>query len=138
MPLRSAAARGSAFSAALISLPVAQDGRGGALDFGVHLGAVAGGARSLVAKDVGMPAHQLAVQVVEHIGDGEMALVGRHLRIEQHLQQQIAELLGQVRRSRGARWRRRPRRPLPACICGWNRRIARGPRGSRRERAGGP
>ncbi len=45
-----------------------------------------------------MPPHQLAVQLVEHIGDGEMALVGRHLGIKQHLQQQVAQLLGQMRK----------------------------------------
>jgi hypothetical protein len=45
-----------------------------------------------------MPPHQLVVQMVQHIGNGEMALVGRHLRIKQHLQQQVAQLLGQVRK----------------------------------------
>jgi hypothetical protein len=35
--------------------------------------------------------------VVEHIGNGEVAVVGRHLGIKQHLQQQVAQFLGQVR-----------------------------------------
>jgi len=34
--------------------------------------------------------------VIENIGNGEMALVGRHLGIKQNLQKQIAQLLGQV------------------------------------------
>jgi len=45
-----------------------------------------------------MPPHQLAVQVAQHVGNGEMPLVGRHLGIEQHLQKQVAQLLGQVRK----------------------------------------
>ena len=45
-----------------------------------------------------MPPDQLAVQMIEHIGDREVAFVGRHLRVEQHLQQQVAELFGQMRK----------------------------------------
>ena len=45
-----------------------------------------------------MAANQLAVQMIEHIGDGEVAFVGRHLRIEQHLQQQVAEFFGKMRK----------------------------------------
>ena len=103
--------------------PVAQHGGGRALDVRVHIGVVACRARSLVAKDVRMAAHQLAIQMVEHIGDGEVALVGGHLRIEEHLQAADRRVPQAGARSRGARWRRRPRRPLRACICGWNRRI---------------
>jgi hypothetical protein len=36
--------------------------------------------------------------MIEYIGNGEVALVGRHLRIEQHLEQQIAQLFCQVRK----------------------------------------
>ena len=78
-------------------LPVAQHGIGRAFDIGVNFGAVAGRARSLVAKNMRMTAHQLAIQRVEHIGDGEVALVGGHLRIEKHLKQQVAEFFGQMR-----------------------------------------
>ena len=44
-----------------------------------------------------MSANQFAIQVVEHICNREVAVVGRHLGIEQNLQQQIAQLFGQVR-----------------------------------------
>ena len=77
--------------------PVAQHGLRESSDRRVHIGVVAGRARSLVAKNMRMPADQFAVQMVEHIGDGEVALVGGHLRIEQHLQQQIAEFFGKMR-----------------------------------------
>ena len=43
-------------------------------------------------------ANQLAIQLVEHFGDSEVTLVCGHLRIEQHLQQQVAEFLGKVRK----------------------------------------
>ena len=79
-------------------IPVAQHRRRGALDRGIDMGSVAGRSRGLVAKDVGMAADQLVVQALQHIRDGEMALVGRHLGIKQHLKQQIAQLLGQVRK----------------------------------------
>ena len=45
-----------------------------------------------------MPPDELAVQMVQYIGDGEVAFVGRHLRVEQHLQQQIAEFLFKMRK----------------------------------------
>ncbi len=48
-------------------------------------------------KTCGWRRTSLRFRCVEHIGDGEVALVGGHLGIEEHLQQQIAELLGQVR-----------------------------------------
>ena len=35
--------------------------------------------------------------MLQHIGNREVAVVGRHLGIKQHLQQQVAQLLGQVR-----------------------------------------
>ena len=78
--------------------PVAQHRSRRTLHRGIDIGPVSRRARSLFAKDVGMPAHQLAIQMVQHLGNGEMALVGRHLRIKQHLQQQIAQFLGQVRK----------------------------------------
>ena len=45
-----------------------------------------------------MPADQLAVQMVKHIGNREVSFVRRHLRIEQNLQQQIAQFFGQMRK----------------------------------------
>ncbi len=45
-----------------------------------------------------MPPHQFPVQVIQHIRNREVPLIRRHLRIKQHLQQQIAQLLGQVRK----------------------------------------
>ena len=78
-------------------VPVAQHRRRRTLDRRIHIGAVARRARSLFAKDVRMAADQLVVQVVEHIGNGEVAVVGRHLGIEEDLQQQVAQLFGQVR-----------------------------------------
>jgi hypothetical protein len=47
---------------------------------------------------MGMAAHQLAIQALQHIGDGELILVGRHFGIKQHLKHQVAQLLGQVRK----------------------------------------
>ena len=44
-----------------------------------------------------MPPHQLAVQMVQHVGNGEMAIVGGHLRVKEHLQHQVAQFLGQMR-----------------------------------------
>ena len=45
-----------------------------------------------------MAPDELAVEVIEHVGDGEVAIVGGHLRVEENLQQQVAELLGKVRK----------------------------------------
>jgi hypothetical protein len=45
---------------------------------------------------MGMAADELAVEVVEDVGDGEVALVGGHLGVEEDLQNQVAEFLGQV------------------------------------------
>lgn len=45
-----------------------------------------------------MPANQLAIQMIDHIGDGEVSLVCGHLRIEEHLQQQVAEFFGEMRK----------------------------------------
>ena len=45
-----------------------------------------------------MAPHQFAVEMVEDLDDGEVAVIGRHLGVEQHLQQQIAQFFGQVRK----------------------------------------
>jgi hypothetical protein len=79
-------------------IPIAQHRCRRTLHRRVHIGPVARRPRSLFAKNVRMAAHQLAVQMVQHIRHGEMAFVGRHLGIKQHLQQQIAQLLGQMRK----------------------------------------
>jgi len=47
-----------------------------------------------------MPPDQLVVQVVQNVGNGKVAVIGRHLGIKQHLQQQVAQFLGQVGKSR--------------------------------------
>ncbi len=44
-----------------------------------------------------MPPDQLAVQMPQHIDDREVAGLIPHLRVEQHLQQQVAQFLRQVR-----------------------------------------
>ena len=44
-----------------------------------------------------MPPDQLAVQMPQHIDDREVAGLVPHLRVEQHLQQQVAQFLRQVR-----------------------------------------
>jgi hypothetical protein len=44
-----------------------------------------------------MTANQFSIQVVEHLGNREVSVIGRHLGIKQHLKQQIAEFFGQVR-----------------------------------------
>src|ERR1700723_3539020 len=43
-----------------------------------------------------MPPHQLAIQMPEHIDDRKIAGLITHLRIKQHLQQQIPQFFGQV------------------------------------------
>ena len=40
-----------------------------------------------------MAPDQLPIQRFEHLGDGEVALVCGHFRIEENLQEEIAELL---------------------------------------------
>ena len=49
-----------------------------------------------IAEHVGMPVHQLVRQPVEHVVDGEALLFRRHLGVEEHLQQQVAKLAGQL------------------------------------------
>ena len=44
-----------------------------------------------------MAANQFSIQVVEHIGNREVTVVGRHLGIKQDLQEQVAEFFGQMR-----------------------------------------
>ena len=84
------------FSAALISSQLRRTPAAVPADGGVYVRVVAGGARSLFAKDVRMAANQLAVQALQHVRDREMAFVGRHLRIKEHLQKQIAKLFGKM------------------------------------------
>ena len=57
---------------------------------------VAGGHRGLVSKNVRVAADQLAVEARDHIRDGEVPGLARHLRIKEHLQQQIAQLLAKI------------------------------------------
>ena len=49
-----------------------------------------------LAEDVRMAADQLAVDGVERIVDGEQLLLGRHLRVEDGLQHEVAELFGEL------------------------------------------
>ena len=58
---------------------------------------VSGGAGGFFAKDMRVAADELAVERVEDVGDGEAAVVGGHFRIEEHLEEQVAELFGEVR-----------------------------------------
>ena len=44
-----------------------------------------------------MPVHQFVRKPVQHIIHREVAFLARHLRIEQHLQQQVAQFAGQLR-----------------------------------------
>ena len=44
-----------------------------------------------------MPVHQLIRKPVQHIIHREVAFFARHLGIEQHLQQQVAQFSGQLR-----------------------------------------
>ena len=44
-----------------------------------------------------MPSDQLCRQRLPHVLEREMPGLGRHLRIKQHLQQQIAKLIAQLR-----------------------------------------
>ena len=94
--------------------------------------------RSLFAKHMRMPPHQLAVQMIQHVGDREMAFVGRHLRIKQHLQQQIAQLLGQMRKVAPLNGVENLVGLFQRVFANGVERSARGPRGSRRARAAAP
>ena len=58
---------------------------------------VVGSFRRAVAENVRMPADQLLRDGVERIVDAKLAFFGRHLREEDGLQHQIAELFGQAR-----------------------------------------
>ena len=44
-----------------------------------------------------VPAHELLVEAVGHVLDGELAGVGGYLRVEKHLLEHVAELLAEVR-----------------------------------------
>src|ERR1700721_569768 len=47
-------------------------------------------------KDMGMAANELCVEIGRYIVDSEVACFGGHLRVEEHLQQEIAELILQI------------------------------------------
>ena len=72
------------------------------------------------------------------VGQVEHAGLGRQLGVEDDLEEQVAELLGECRRRRPPRARRRPRRPPRAGGCAATRGSARGPTGSRPAAAAGP
>ena len=57
---------------------------------------VAGGDRSLVSEDVGVAPDQLTIETGNHIRDIEVARLVCHLRIKDHLQQEIAQLLAKI------------------------------------------
>jgi hypothetical protein len=50
-----------------------------------------------IAEYVRMPLGQLLCQPIQHLPDGEMFFFLRHLRVEQHLQQQVAQLIAELR-----------------------------------------
>ena len=90
-----------------------------------------------VAEHVRVAADQLVVDAPGHVGQGEAALLGGERGVEHDLEQQVAQLLLEVRRTprrrrrRGGRWPRAPRRPPRAgggAGCGGS---ARGPTGTR-------
>ncbi len=53
------------------------------------------GLRHEVAEDVGVAPHELGVKPLGHIGQVEVALLRGQFSVEQDLEEQIAELLGQ-------------------------------------------
>ncbi len=85
-----------------------------------------------------MPPDQLAVQMIEHVGDGEMPLVGRHLRIKQHLQQQVAQLFGQMRKVAALNGIKDLVGLFKGVFANGVEGSARDPTGSRREREAAP
>src|SRR5271165_824802 len=48
-----------------------------------------------VTEDVRMTIHQLVREAVEDVVDGKVFFFGRHPRVKQHLQEQVAQLTGQ-------------------------------------------
>ena len=44
-----------------------------------------------------MPANHLVRERVDHVGDGKLAAFGGQLRVEDDLEEQVAELLAQLR-----------------------------------------
>ena len=82
MPASSSAGCGGLFFGVLDLLPVAQDGVG---------------VSDLRAReDMGVAADELCVEIRRDIGDVEVARLGGHLRVEEHLQQEVAEFVLQV------------------------------------------
>ena len=82
-------------------LPVGQNTARGPLDRRVYVSPIARRRRSRLAKYMRMASNQLPVERSKHIVDAESPTAGRqlarHLRVKQHLQQQVAQFLGQVR-----------------------------------------
>lgn len=76
--------------------PIAQDFGRRAFHLGVNRCSIARGARGSFAEDVRVPANELAIEMVEYIGNREMPVIGGHFGIEEHLQQQVTELFGKV------------------------------------------
>ncbi len=70
------------------------------LDAGVCLlkhGGIPGSCGCFLPEDVGVTTDQLAIEPGDHLVNRELPCLGGHLRIEKHLQQQVAELLAKVR-----------------------------------------
>ena len=66
--------------------------------FGIDARSIPRGSRRVFSEHMRMTAHELAIQMVKHLGDREAALVRCHLCIKQHLQQQVAEFFGKMRK----------------------------------------
>ena len=60
----------------------------------MHLAPVT--SRCVLAKDVRVPPHELLVEPVDNVINGEGAFVGSNLGVKDHLLQNISELLDQV------------------------------------------
>ena len=62
--------------------------------------------RRQVAEDVRVPVDELVDDALDDVVDGEAALASRELRLEDHLEQQIPQLLAQGGAVCRSRWRR--------------------------------
>ena len=91
-----------------------------------------------LAEHVRMAAQQLLGDRRDDVAEVERALLLRHTGMEHDLEQQVAQLLAQVRQSRCARWRRRPRRLPRACRARSSRNSARDPTDSRSRACAAP
>jgi hypothetical protein len=52
--------------------------------------------RRCLAENVGVPPHQLLVDGVQRVADMKQLLLGRHLRVEDRLQHEVAQFLCQI------------------------------------------